>query len=321
MRRVSAVDGPRALRGGPLTHLLAVCAVFLWGTAFPAVKRGYTLFLLAPDDMAGRMAFAGERFVLAGALTLVCAAVFTGRPPSIPRGRWGGVALLALVQTTLQYLFFYAGMAHTTGTKGAIIDSSAAFIGVLLAHFLCAGERMTARRAAGCAVGFSGVVLVNLGAGGMGGFSWRGDGLMLLAAASFAFGGVISGRAARGLDPAAVTGWQLLGGGALLLAGGAAMGGRAVPPSGAAWLLLGYLAVLSAMAFTIWTLLLKYNPVAKISIYNSLTPVFGALCSAVVLGERFFSIKNLAALALVCGGVYLVNCAPDGAGRGETERV
>ena len=219
---MSAVDGPRALRGGPLTHLLAVCAVFLWGTAFPAVKRGYALFLLAPDDMAGRMAFAGERFVLAGVLTLVCTAVLTRRPPTIPRGRWGGVALLALVQTTLQYLFFYAGMAHTTGTKGAIIDSSAAFIGVLLAHFLCAGERMTARRAAGCAVGFSGVVLVNLGAGGMGGFSWRGDGLMLLAAASFAFGGVISGRAARGLDPAAVTGWQLLGGGALLLAGGAA---------------------------------------------------------------------------------------------------
>ena len=114
---------------------------------------------------------------------------------------------------------------------------------------------------------------------------------------------------------------QLLSAGALLLAGGAAMGGRAVPPSGAAWLLLGYLAVLSAMAFTIWTLLLKYNPVAKISIYNSLTPVFGALCSAVVLGERFFSIKNLAALALVCGGVYLVNCVPDGTGRGKTERV
>ena len=188
---MSAVDGPRALRGGPLTHLLAVCAVFLWGTAFPAVKRGYALFLLAPDDMAGRMAFAGERFVLAGALTLVCTAVLTRRPPTIPRGRWGG----------------------------------------------------------------------------------------------------------------------------------AAMGGRAVPPSGAAWLLLGYLAVLSAMAFTIWTLLLKYNPVAKISIYNSLTPVFGALCSAVVLGERFFSIKNLAALALVCGGVYLVNCVPDGTGRGKTERV
>lgn len=57
---MSAVDGPRALRGGPLTHLLAVCAVFLWGTAFPAVKRGYALFLLAPDDMAGRMAFAGS---------------------------------------------------------------------------------------------------------------------------------------------------------------------------------------------------------------------------------------------------------------------
>ncbi|MCI8491805.1 DMT family transporter [Anaerotruncus sp.] len=313
--------GPRALRGGPLANLLAVCAVFLWGTAFPAVKRGYALFLLAPDDMAGRMVFAGERFVLAGALTLVCAAVFTGRPPSLPRGRWGGVVVLALVQTTLQYLFFYAGMVHTTGTKGAIIDSSAAFIGVILAHFLCAGERMTARRAAGCVIGFLGVVLVNLGADGVGGFSWRGDGLMLLAAASFAFGGVISGRAARCLDPAAVTGWQLLGGGALLLAGGAAMGGRAVPPSGAAWLLLGYLAALSAVAFTIWTLLLKYNPVAKISIYNSLTPVFGALCSAVVLGERFFSIKNLAALALVCGGVYLVNCVPDGTGRGKTERV
>ena len=82
------------------------------------------------------------------------------------------------------------------------------------------------------------------------------------------------------------------------------------PLSGSAWLLLGYLALLSSVAFAGWTVLLKHNPAAKISIYNSLIPVFGTVFSGLFLHEQIFNLKNLSALVLVCLGIYVVNRGP-----------
>lgn len=64
--------------------------------------------------------------------------------------------------------------------------------------------------------------------------------------------------------------------------------------------------MLSAVAFTVWSLLLKHNPVGRISVYAFLVPVFGAVLSALFLEETILEWKNLAALILVCGGIFLV---------------
>lgn len=72
-------------------------------------------------------------------------------------------------------------------------------------------------------------------------------------------------------------------------------------------LLLTYMALLSATAFTIWTVLSKYNKISKIAIYNFLTPVFGALLSALFLGENLFTWNNILALFLVSTGICIVN--------------
>ncbi len=72
-------------------------------------------------------------------------------------------------------------------------------------------------------------------------------------------------------------------------------------------LLLLYLSLLSSVAFTIWTILLKHNNVGKISIYNFLTPVFGVFLSAIFLKESIWHWKNLLALVFVCVGIYIVN--------------
>ena len=71
-------------------------------------------------------------------------------------------------------------------------------------------------------------------------------------------------------------------------------------------ILLIYMALLSSVAFSIWTILLKYNKVAVISMFNFLVPVFGAILSAVFLGENIFDIKLLASLMLVCSGIFAV---------------
>ena len=70
-----------------------------------------------------------------------------------------------------------------------------------------------------------------------------------------------------------------------------------------------YMILLSSVAFLLWTLLLKYNPVGMISVFNFLIPIFGALLSALFLGESILELKNLIALSLVCSGIWLVTRA------------
>ena len=67
------------------------------------------------------------------------------------------------------------------------------------------------------------------------------------------------------------------------------------------------MAFLSAAAFTVWTMLLKYNPASKIAVYNFLIPIFGTTFSVMFLNESIFNLRSLLALILACAGIYIVN--------------
>jgi drug/metabolite transporter (DMT)-like permease len=113
-------------------------------------------------------------------------------------------------------------------------------------------------------------------------------------------------RLSQRIDPMVMTGWQLGIGGLVLLLGGLAGGGDIRGWSAGSLALLGYMAVLSAVAFTLWAALLKHNRVGQVTVFNFLIPVFGALLSALFLGEAVLEWRNLAALVMVCGGIWLV---------------
>ena len=68
-----------------------------------------------------------------------------------------------------------------------------------------------------------------------------------------------------------------------------------------------YMAALSAVAFTLWTTLLKYNPVGKVTVFNFLVPIFGTLLSGIILDESIWRLNYLIALVLVSLGIWLVN--------------
>ena len=70
--------------------------------------------------------------------------------------------------------------------------------------------------------------------------------------------------------------------------------------------LLAYLVILSSAAFSLWTILLKYNRVSMVTVFNFMIPVFGTLLSALFLDEKILEWKNVAALLLVCFGIWLV---------------
>ena len=104
-----------------------------------------------------------------------------------------------------------------------------------------------------------------------------------------------------------MTAYQLMFGGSVLTVAGFLMGGKIGYVDGKSLALLIYMALLSAVAFTLWTVLLKYNPVGKVTIFGFSIPIFGSVLSAVFMGEKLFSWKNLAALLLVSAGIIMVN--------------
>lgn len=293
--------------------LLATLCCLLWGSAYPAIKTGYVLFGIGKGDTAAQLLFAGYRFVLAGALLLGAAAAM-GRPVLALKGRqWCQVALLGLTQTGVQYVFFYIGLAHASGVKSSIMNATGVFFSVVLAHFLYADDRLSHRKALGCLVGFLGVVVVNLGGtGGHFDFDFRvmGEGFVTIAAFVLAAASIYGKRLSRDVDPLVMTGWQLAIGGLLLTGIGLAGGGHLVSATLPSAMLLLYLAVLSSFAFAVWSLLLKHNPVGLIAAFNFLIPVSGVLLSALFLGETLLHWSYLAALLLVCAGIWLVTRAP-----------
>ena len=65
----------------------------------------------------------------------------------------------------------------------------------------------------------------------------------------------------------------------------------------------------SAVAYSLWGILLKYNPVSKVAIFGFTNPVFGVLLSAWWLGEGSAELgwNALLALILVCIGICIFN--------------
>jgi len=287
--------------------LLATLCCALWGSAFPAVKNGYALLKVAPTDIASQLLFAGWRFALAGAILLVVAMVMKKPVLAMNRRQAGQVALLGLTQTAIQYVFFYIGLAHASGVKSSIMNATSVFFSVVLAHFIYADDRLSGRKALGCVIGFMGVVVVNLGGGALGfDFTLLGEGFIVIAAFVLAAASIYGKRLSRSLDPMVMTGWQLFIGGLMLTAAGMTMGGELQGFDLTSSALLLYLALLSSVAFAVWSLLLKHNPVGMIAAFNFLIPVFGVSLSALFLGESMLRWSYLIALVLVCAGIWLV---------------
>ena len=291
--------------------MVATLCCLLWGSSYPSIKSGYELLAIAQHDVPSKLIFAGYRFLIAG-LCLVLLAAALRKPAWRLTGRQvRQLAVLGLAQTGLQYVFFYIGLAYTTGVRASILNATTTFFSVLLAHFIYHNDRLSPRKAAGCLLGFAGVVAVNLGGAGFDiAFTLQGEGFIVIAAFVLSAASIYGKHVSGGMDAMVMTGWQLAIGGAALLAGGYTTGGTVGNMTFAPALLLAYLALLSAVAFTLWSLLLKYNPVGTVSVFAFLIPVFGAALSALFLDESILEWKNLAALALVCAGIWLVTRSP-----------
>lgn len=311
-------------RNAFLTKPAAVCLLagiccLLWGSAFPCIKIGYRLFQIETADTASQLLFAGLRFTLAGILVLLFASIQkkTGKSGSLlptQASTWKRILILSFFQTIMQYFFFYVGLAHTSSVKASIIEGTNVFMTILTASLIFRQEKLTPPKIFGCLVGFLGVVLVNMGGDGLSlSLHFTGEGFIFLSTIAYAFSSVIIKEFSKKDNPILLSGWQFLAGGLILAAIGRLLGGNirlyTLPQTG----MLLYLAFISAGAYTLWGILIKYNPVSQVSVYGFMNPVFGVLLSFFLLHDsaRTSGLQSLLALILVCAGIYIVNKSPE----------
>ena len=290
--------------------VLALVCTFLWGSASPCIKIGYALFDIPAAQTWTQVLFAGIRFMLAGLLTIMIGSVLAGKWLLPTKTSASSIAVLALFQTVLQYIFFYMGLAHNSGVKASIINGSNTFIVILVGCLIFRQEKLDVRKVLGCVIGFAGVVLVCLNGQHLdAGFTFQGEGSLLLCALAYAFSSCFMKIFSKKNNPVMLSGYQFMFGGFVMIMLGLIFGGRIHQVSFPAIMMLIYLALISAVAYSIWGILLKHNPISKVAIFGFANPVFGVLLSAWWLGEgtKELGLKAIAALLLVSVGIYIVN--------------
>lgn len=286
--------------------VFAITAAMAWGWAYPLIKLGFGEFGITQEMTGSKILFAGIRFLLSGMIILSIAG-YTGRDFRLRKPiDWGYVILFALLNTTLHYAFFYIGLSFSEGARSAILNSLGTFLLVLLACMFFKSDRLTSHKIIGCAIGFTGILLLNAGKSGSGQFTLMGDGMIILNALCSAFAGLMTRGLSRRVNVFVGTGYSLAIGGVLLIIPGILSGGYL--PQVTVWgiIILALLVCISALGFTLYNKLLSCNPVGKIAIFNSLIPVVGAITSCLCLGEPFY-IKYLIAASMAMTGIYIIN--------------
>lgn len=288
--------------------LLAMLCTFLWGSAYPAIKLGYEVFGIHTDDSYLKLIFAGYRFLIAGVILIIIQKLMGKSIMPKFIGDFKGFLLLAFIYTLMQYVFLYIGMANTTGVKSSILGSIGSFISIFIAHFIYKDDKLSVKKIIGCIIGFLSIIVLNFEGGNIyGSFKLMGDGLLILSALMGSVGSIYNKNLVKNNDVFVITGWQLIFGSLMLIFIGKSSGGNLVVASAESGILLLYMALITSVSLVIWSTLYKYNKVGNITIYNFLTPIFGAILSAILLGESIFNIRSLIALTLACTGIWIVN--------------
>jgi drug/metabolite transporter (DMT)-like permease len=195
---------------------------------------------------------------------------------------------LGLLFFALFPLLFNASLVHTTAARGALALSTLP-LQTMVAAAVLGVERLTARKTAGVLIAMAGVALALLtGIAHAPPQAWRGDLLMLGAAACMALYNVWSRPIIRRSSPIAFTTLAMAIGAAATIAISAWRGGYAGVTSfgPAQWGALAYLGVFGgAVGFFLWAFALGRTTPTLVALSVTVNPVTAAIVASFALDE------------------------------------
>jgi len=282
---------------------LAILACILWSTAFAGIKIGL--------QYTSPLQFAGIRFMLSGLLILpFCRNI---RRNLITAGKNSGYVMqLSLFQTAILYIFFYLGMDRTPAAVGAIVVGGGPLFIALLAHFITGRDPLTLRKIIALLIGFSGIVLLVLtkDRSAVDQFTVL-TGIVMLVIGNFAgsYGNILVSQNRTGISPVFLNALQIFIGGFIILivsffVEGFGFGLKPLQY----YLSLGWLSVMSALAFSFWFVVLNRPEikVSEITIWKFLIPVLGAILSWLLIAGESPQWHTLSGMMLIAAAIIII---------------
>jgi drug/metabolite transporter (DMT)-like permease len=283
-----------------VASLVGCC--FLWGLNQVAAKAAL------PEVPALQQAAIRS---LGGALLVWAWAAWRGirlfdRDGTLPGGLTAGLLFAA------EFACIFLGLQFTSASRMVVFIYLSPFVVALGMPFISRTERLSWLQLVGLTAAFAGVAWAfaeGFTQPAVGDRQWLGDALGVAA-------GVLWGATTLAIRATRLTAasaektllYQLAISG-ITLAGAAWLAGGPIPQalSPLAWSSLAFQVVVVTFAsYLLWFWLMRHYPATRLASFTLLTPVFGLLMGALLLGEPI-TLRLMVALAAVAVGIVLVN--------------
>jgi len=249
-----------------------------------------------------------------GTLLVGAWAAWRGVPIFVRDATWRG-GLLAGALFGAEFLCIFIGLQYTTASRMVVFIYISPFVVALGMPFIARSERLSRLQMIGLLIAFAGVAWAfeeGFHAPAAGPHQLFGDALGVVA--GVLWGATTLAIRATKLSSAAAEKtllYQLAVSGVILLAA-ALMTGTKLPAalSPLAWSAMGFqIVVVTAFSYVLWFWLIGHYPATRLASFTLLTPVFGLVLGALLLGEAITA-RLVVALLAVATGIVLVNRRP-----------
>jgi drug/metabolite transporter (DMT)-like permease len=248
-----------------------------WGASYLLIKIGIDGGVPAPDVAWLRVALA--------AVILMVLAWRAGVLPTLA-GRWRWVAGYAVAEISVPFPLIAAGEVHLASSLAAIIIASVPLIVTVLSLRYDPSERPTPQRALGLALGLAGVIaLVGIDVSGSSA-ELLGALAVLVGAVGYAIGPMLVKLGMDGIDSRAAMGASLVIATVILAPFAASDLPSRTPTAGALAAVAGLGVFCTAMAFVVYTVLVREAGTGRATIITYVNPLVAVVLGVTLLGER-----------------------------------
>lgn len=226
---------------------------------------------------------------------------------------WKVVALVTLLQTLINYSLFYHGLKLVPGAIGAVIVGSQPLVTAIVASLMHSEDKLTGKKIVTVISGLAGVILISAGRQAFHfGTSVELLGILMIlgANAALSVSNVIVSVKSKGMNPLVLSSSSLFIGGIILyLVSIPTEGAPAGPLPLDYWMVLGWLSLMAALAFSIWFKLIQRPgvKVSELNLWKFIIPVVGAVLSWLIVPDESPEWITVSGMVIIIASLILFN--------------
>jgi len=284
----------------PRTWLLMMLLGLIWGGTF------FLSEILLLEMTPFQIVF--HRVSIAAIIMVI---YITWRGKRLPRDKrsWFALAIMGLLNNAIPFSAIVFGQQYITGGLAAILNSTTAFFGVMLAGLFFKDERLTFRRLIGVIMGILGVAII-IGMDVLSHLSLTSIGqlLIIVSSISYAFAGIWGRLQVKNLGVEVTATGMLISSSVWMLILATMVEGFPLEAlslrSTAA--ILTFSVVCTAVAYLLYFAILSAAGAANLTLVTIIIPPFALMLDAFALGE-WVTGQQLLGFAIIASGLLVIS--------------